>query len=235
MRKPVDPKDFGNNYVYEAPSKRIHSNDPNRPNGITVRMVTLRCEHCGKLFDVMMNNAKRVKQRCCSRTCGKALIAAFPGGNEKHPLYTRWLAMKQRCNNPKHESYQNYGGKGIKIEPPLTDFVEYAKYLENLPGYSRESLDALSLDRINGTKNYRKGNLRWTNYNIQIVNQRIRKNSSGYKGITWNINRKTWLVRVTYKGKTYGNSTWHTLQEAVEERNRLIIENNLPHEIQHYK
>jgi hypothetical protein len=235
MRKPINPKDFGSNFVCEAPSKRVHSNQPHRPNGMRVRMVTLRCDNCGKLFDVLMNNAKRAKQRCCSRKCGKALIAYFPGGNEKHPLYSRWLAMKQRCLNTKHSSYQNYGGRGIKIEHPLTDFVEYAKHLTGLPGYSENKLNILSLDRIDSADNYRKGNLRWTTHNKQVVNQRTRKNNSGYKGVTWNVNRKTWLVRVTYKGKTYGNTTHASLKVAVKERNRLIREYGLPHEIQHYK
>ena len=30
-------------------------------------------------------------------------------------LYCIWDKMRQRCNNPKHTAYHNYGGRGVKI------------------------------------------------------------------------------------------------------------------------
>ena len=30
-----------------------------------------------------------------------------------HPLYNLWRAIKQRCYNPNHKAYKNYGGRGI--------------------------------------------------------------------------------------------------------------------------
>jgi hypothetical protein len=33
----------------------------------------------------------------------------------RHPLYSTWQAMKQRCYNPKHALYSTYGGKGITV------------------------------------------------------------------------------------------------------------------------
>lgn len=36
-------------------------------------------------------------------------------GRVKHPLYTTWLTMKDRCNNPRNRHFHNYGGRGIKV------------------------------------------------------------------------------------------------------------------------
>lgn len=36
-------------------------------------------------------------------------------GYGKHPLQSTWQAMKQRCYNPKHPLYANYGAKGITV------------------------------------------------------------------------------------------------------------------------
>ena len=35
--------------------------------------------------------------------------------NERHPLYSTWLAMRQRCYNPNATSFKNYGARGIKV------------------------------------------------------------------------------------------------------------------------
>jgi len=235
MKKPINVTDFGKNFMCEAPSKRIPSNDPHRKNGKLIRMVTLQCENCNRLFDIPMSSAKRTKQKCCGIPCYKKLIEVFNGGNEKHPLYTRWLAMKQRCLNPSHSSFKNYGKKGISIEGFFMDFVNYAQYVTQLPGYNKKLLKYLSLDRVDSSKGYTRNNLRWTNHSIQVVNQHKRQNSSGYKGIAWNKNKKTWLARVTYKGVTYINSTHKKLEEAVKARNESIRVNRLPHEIQKFK
>lgn len=29
--------------------------------------------------------------------------------------YISWSAMRQRCYNPKHEKYPNYGARGIEV------------------------------------------------------------------------------------------------------------------------
>lgn len=44
---------------------------------------------------------------------GNALTNMRPG-NKKHPLYSTWLAMKNRCNNPRGKDWPRYGGRGIR-------------------------------------------------------------------------------------------------------------------------
>lgn len=36
-------------------------------------------------------------------------------GLSNHPLNHIWITMKQRCYNPKHPHYKNYGGRGVTV------------------------------------------------------------------------------------------------------------------------
>ena len=36
-------------------------------------------------------------------------------GLHKHPVHSLWVSMLQRCYNPKHLSYINYGGRGVTV------------------------------------------------------------------------------------------------------------------------
>lgn len=91
------------------------------------------------------------------RSCG----CMRKGINLKHGLsnkrlYRIWRGMVARCTNPDHQSYQQYGGRGITIDP---SFKEFTGFLAGIPdGYSVE----LQLDRIDNDKGYIPGNLRWT-------------------------------------------------------------------------
>lgn len=152
-------------------------------------------------------------------------------GNELHPLYTRWLSMNQRCNNPNHKQYRDWGGRGICISNELKKFNDYVSIVENLPNYSLDN----SLDRIDNNKDYSKDNLRWTSSNTQVANQR--PNSRGfnkYTGVGWSKAHNRWVARVSYKGKVLLSKVTLTEEEALTARNQFIIDNDLPHPIQTY-
>jgi hypothetical protein len=153
-------------------------------------------------------------------------------GNELHPLYKRWLSTTQRCRNPKHTSYKNYGARGITLAPDLTSFEDYRDYVSSLPNYDPENS---SLDRINNDLPYEKGNLRWVSYSTQIANQRYSgKGNNSYTGVNWSNIHKRWKARINFKGKTLLTKSFLTEKEALEYRNQFIIDNNLPHTIQEW-
>lgn len=80
-------------------------------------------------------------------------------------IYSIWRNMKQRCNNPNATKYEIYGGKGIKVCNEWLDFNNFYKWAtEN--GYE----DSLSIDRIDGNKDYTPDNCRWTTYQVQANN-----------------------------------------------------------------
>lgn len=82
------------------------------------------------------------------------------------PTYSTWCAIKKRCNNPKASGYFRYGARGIKVHP------EWDKSFEAfLRGVGERPSLGHSLDRIDGTKGYVPGNVRWATHREQQSNR----------------------------------------------------------------
>ena len=227
---------FAGNFVREAesvykPSKDIHR----QKKGRKFRQVILLCKHCSKEFTVSLHNAIRTQQETCSSNCSKRLNEVFEGGNEKHPLYIRWLSMNRRCNVPSALNYNNYGGRGITIDTDLQKFENYAKYVVTLDNYDLRDIANLSLDRKDNDGNYSKGNLRWATRSTQTANQRKdpKRGSNTYKGVGYSKCHNRWIARINYNNKSLLSTTHLTEQEALTARNTFIKLHNLPHPIQY--
>ncbi len=80
---------------------------------------------------------------------------SLPRGYSRWPEWTCWSDMKQRCNNPNHKKYKNYGGRGIKICPEWLIFENFYKDMGRKPGKQ------YTLDRKDNDGNYCKENCRW--------------------------------------------------------------------------
>ena len=226
---------FAGNFVREAESVYKPSKDIHRQNkGRKFRQVTLLCKNCNEEFTVSLHNAIRIQQETCSINCSKRLDEVFEGGNEKHPLYTRWLSMNRRCNIPSALNYNNYGGRGITIDSDLQKFEDYAKYVVTLNNYNLIDINNLSLDRKDNDGNYSKGNLRWATKSTQLANQRKdpTKGKNTYKGISYSKYHNRWVARLNYNSKRMLSTTHYTELDALVARNNFIIGNNLPHPIQ---
>lgn len=75
--------------------------------------------------------------------------------------------MKRRCQDPNHDAYHHYGGRGITVCAEWEDFeVFFSWSLAN--GYSPE----LSLDRINNQQGYHPDNCEWRTWDQQANNTR---------------------------------------------------------------
>lgn len=132
-------------------------------------------------------------------------------GISKTRLYIIWSHMKQRCYNEKHNKYQMYGAKGIKVcDEWLNDFMSFRKWaLEN--GY-RENL---TLDRIDGRKGYEPSNCRWRTY-MQQANNMSSNHFLAHNGETHTISEWSRIVgikRVTIERRInkYGWSVMEAL------------------------
>lgn len=81
------------------------------------------------------------------------------------PTYRAWKGARERCNNPNHADYRNYGGRGIEMR--------FASVLELIADIG-EKPDApgLSLDRIDTNGHYEPGNVRWATAKQQANNRR---------------------------------------------------------------
>lgn len=84
------------------------------------------------------------------------------------------VGAKQRCTNPNCPHYANYGGRSIEFRFPTTRaFVEWV--LHNI---GPRPSPAHSLDRIDNSRHYEPGNLRWATRSEQARNKRAYKRTA---------------------------------------------------------
>lgn len=85
------------------------------------------------------------------------------------PGYTVWIGMMIRCNNPKSQAYDRYGGRGIKVHPTWQGrggFEHFIAYMGQRPSPEHQ------IDRIDNDGNYEPGNVRWATAKQNSRNRR---------------------------------------------------------------
>ena len=71
-------------------------------------------------------------------------------GNSGTPIYNMWNGIINRCNNPKHAAYKDYGGRGIRIcNKWKNNFHLFKKWV-----LSHDYKKGLQIDRKNNNGNY---------------------------------------------------------------------------------
>lgn len=107
--------------------------------------------------------------------------------------YRVWVGMLSRCNNTKAFAYKDYGGRGIRVCPRWSSFINFWEDMKS--GYDKN----LSIDRINNDGNYCKDNCRWATP-LQQVNNRRNSKFLTYKGRTQTISQ--WGKELNIKRNT---------------------------------
>ena len=137
---------------------------------------------------------------------------SYKDGRRKHPLYTTWAGMRQRCLNPNTANYPRYGGRGINICEAWSDFANFLADMEMKP------TPAHTLDRIDNDGNYEPGNVQWALRFHQTHNRRatISTNSSGVSGVTFHGKARgnKWIAYHQY-GNYNRRKTFATKEEAI--------------------
>lgn len=194
---------------YEAPSGRLFV------------MWLCQCS-CGNTNIVRTSSLTSKSSKALSCGClsaEKTKERAKTHGMSNTREYVSYQAMVKRCYNKNDPSYQNYGGRGIRVcSSWLQSFEEFYKDMGDRP-------ENTSIDREDNEGDYCLGNCRWSDKSTQQLNRR-NFGISKYRGVSWCSHYKYWCLKVKTGRKYYDME-----EEAAEAYDQYIIENSLPNKL----
>jgi hypothetical protein len=124
------------------------------------KLVRCVCE-CGSDGVFRLDHVKSGRSKSCGCLNREATAArnARHGGcrrSGRQPEFSVWIGMRDRCFNPRCESYPRYGARGITVCDKWR--TSYGAFIKDV---GRRPSKAHALERINNNGNYEPGNVKW--------------------------------------------------------------------------
>lgn len=206
--------------------KLIEQLGPKERNGKIVHLSIGECDFCGNRSELKTDYILNRSTGRCSK-CRKTTH-----GLSKHPLYTVWKGMIDRCTNPKNKHYKNYGGAGVAVCDEWMNSVEAFV----LWGESNGFVKGLSIDKdvkSEGAKTYSPETCAFVSNTVNNRATRVlrKTNSSGYRGVYFNKAVGEWVSAIKVDYKTIGLGLFSTALEAAKAYDSYVKKNNLDHTI----
>jgi hypothetical protein len=145
-------------------------------NGQRVWLCACDCGNAVSVRATALKSGNTSSCGCFRREDAKARFTRHDGkpNGRPTPEYAAWSLMRDRCNNPKNQSYAYYGGRGITVSPRWNDFPTF------LADMGARPTKLHTLDRYpNQDGNYEPENCRWATRKEQS------RNRAYCKRVTW--------------------------------------------------
>ncbi|MDW3922226.1 hypothetical protein QI261_00675 [Staphylococcus saprophyticus] len=178
-----------------------------------------KCD-CGNTTIVPLASLKNNRVKSCGCLNSEIQSKFMKEYNNKHGKsntaeYRVWKGMRERCNNPKHKQYKDYGGRGIKVCERWNNFSVFLEDMGEKPTKKHQ------IDRTNNDGNYEPNNCRWVTPSENALNKRFLIGKSGHKNII--LDGKSYYALLKRKGHTR-SSKYTDLETALNRRDLYIEE-----------
>lgn len=141
---------------------------------------------CGKTFESYIGSIISGHTRSCGH------LQKTQDGLSRDPRFRNWEAMIQRMTNPNHKEFKYYDEMitdGPKVDP---DWLKSPKgFFEEL---GPKPHDNWTVDRIDNSKGYVPGNVRWASKSIRQLNRRALKSQSKIPFVYRDKRRHKWIA-----------------------------------------
>ncbi len=190
----------------------VVSRAQNDPKGGTVWLCRCDCGNEKTVSGIVLRDGR-------SSSCGCFKTEVTIARSTKHghssselvtPTYHTWVGMTQRCSNPTHKDYENYGGRGISV---CDKWKTFSGFLEDMG----EKPAGTSIDRIDVDGNYCVENCRWANKFTQANNR------SSNRILTLNGESKTmaeWSRKLEISQSSLSDRLKHNTEEDALSKNK---------------